>query len=715
MLLTSTLIATLVLAVATILLLLLGKRLRFASRVVGLLLAAAVSAGAARAAAELWGLVDNYTWTAAAIVGAACLLMILLVPYWNPVGQLFLGAYVAAAGSYVALGSYLTFASGLSAWGRIASVLLLLLEILALLISGYFVFEGCDRLCRARPSRTPPRPDPTYFPKVSLQVPAYNEPADMVIETVKSLERIDYPNFEILVVDNNTPDPETWAPVKAYCEGRPRVRFVHIVADGFKAGALNVVMDKHLDDDVELIGVIDADYQVDPDYLREAVGYFADPRVAFVQTPQDYREWQGDPYLTACYDAYSYFFHASMPSRDQRNSIIFAGTMGLIRRGTLESLGGWPEWCITEDSETSLRMLKAGYQGVYLERAMGRGIMPLTFTALKSQRFRWCFGGIQIVRRHWRSLLPGRRTSDNRLSTAQRLDYLFGTGLVWFNDVLYLGFTGILLATAYLMVTGHGAFFRPLTGALILLPAALLLSGVMRALWSLRNLTGIGAKRSLLALLNWLSLSWTVAMASLQGLVRKRAVFMRTPKTEEGQQSAWSALRAAKVETTLAILLLTSGVAAVFTGTAFLMLLFLWQAVVYASSPIMSWLSTRAVLSPELERRRRTEWRRERAAALIGYYATGAAALAGIALIAALFFMGGVNPGRIPALPRLPQEPGASAPAPTPGPVSSSEPSTPATPSTPSPVRTTPGTPTEPTTPNPPTSAAAPPPTPTSS
>ena len=262
------------------------------------------------------------------------------------------------------------------------------------------------------------------------------------------------------------------------------------------------------------------------------------------------------------------------------------------------------------------------------------------------------------------------------------------------------------------MVTGQDAFFPPLTGALILLPAALLLSGVVRALWSLRQLTGIGFRRSLLALLNWLSLSWTVAMASLQGLVRKRAVFMRTPKEQEGQQGLGSALRSAKVETTLSVLLLAAAMAAIFTGTGFLALLFLWQSVVYGSSPIMSWLSTRMVLTPELERRRRTEWRRERAAALIGYYATGAAALAGIALIAALFFMGGVNPGRIPALPQLPQEPGASAPpvpGVTPTPVPTAEPTGGTSPA-PSPVTTT-GEPTAPTTTSPPQTTAAPPPT----
>src|SRR5207249_8653919 len=134
-----------------------------------------------------------------------------------------------------------------------------------------------------------------------------------------------------------------------------------------------------LDTRAELIGVVDADYLVVATYLQSTVGYFKDPRVAFVQAPQDYREYQGDAYLTACYDAYRYFFSTTMPSRNQRNSIIFAGTMGLLRMELLQKMGGWNEWCITEDAETSLRLLKAGYDGVYVARSFGTGIMPLTF------------------------------------------------------------------------------------------------------------------------------------------------------------------------------------------------------------------------------------------------------------------------------------------------------------------------------------------------
>src|SRR5207302_4426666 len=129
---------------------------------------------------------------------------------------------------------------------------------------------------------------------------------------------------------------------------------------------------------------------------------------------------------------------------------IFAGTMGLLRRSALEKVGGWDEWCITEDAETSLRLLKVGYSGVYVEESMGRGIMPLTFAAFKSQRFRWCFGGMQILRKHWRDLLPWRRSPDNHLTIPQRIDYLLGS-VQWFNDLVYLGFTTILFVTASLL------------------------------------------------------------------------------------------------------------------------------------------------------------------------------------------------------------------------------------------------------------------------
>src|SRR5947209_3441519 len=131
---------------------------------------------------------------------------------------------------------------------------------------------------RTRTSRPAPPFDPAHLPRVSLQAPAYNEPPDMLIETIRSLEGIDYPDLEILVVDNNTEDKDTWRRVEQYCRDRPRVRFFHVDdVEGYKAGALNLSLRELTDPAAELIGIVDADYLVNADYLEKTVGYFVDP------------------------------------------------------------------------------------------------------------------------------------------------------------------------------------------------------------------------------------------------------------------------------------------------------------------------------------------------------------------------------------------------------------------------------------------------------
>src|SRR5438105_10066918 len=100
----------------------------------------------------------------------------------------------------------------------------------------------------------------------------------MLVDQSKSVEASDYTSFEVVVIDNNTKDSEVWRPVEEYCKGRERVKFVHVdELEGYKSGALNLVLREHTDPRAELVGVIDADYLVDPSYLEEMVGYFADP------------------------------------------------------------------------------------------------------------------------------------------------------------------------------------------------------------------------------------------------------------------------------------------------------------------------------------------------------------------------------------------------------------------------------------------------------
>ena len=269
---------------------------------------------------------------------------------------------------------------------------------------------------------------------VSLHIAAYNEPPELLIETIKAAERIDYPDFEIVVIDNNTKDPAVWGPVEEYCRGRERVRFVHVAPwPGYKAGACNLALRQYTDPRAEIIGMIDADDIVQPYYLRETASYFSDPRVGFVQTFEGNRDYEGSAYYQACVDSYQGFYLGVMSSRNERDSVPFVGTMGLFRRSALVEMGGWNEWCISEDTEASLRVLKAGWSGIYIPRCFGRGIVPPTFAGLNTQRHRWCFGAMQILRLHWRSLMPWDRSPDNHLYIQPAAQTYLMASLGWFQ------------------------------------------------------------------------------------------------------------------------------------------------------------------------------------------------------------------------------------------------------------------------------------------
>ena len=617
-----------------------------------------------------------------------------------------------------------TFESDLGPASTVGGVLLWLLEVFAALLSCAYLWEICDALGTERWRRRITRSAPLHpvpeaeLPFVSLHVPAHNEPPDMVIDTLRSLLRLDYPRYEVILIDDNTDDEKLWHPVEEWC-ARHGVKFAHLVDwPGYKSGALNYALRELTDEAAEVIGVVDSDYQIEPGFLRGCAPAFSQPWVGFIQCPQDYRGWQSAPYYRRLYYSYKYFFAISQPSRNEHDGAIFAGTMGLIRRVALEQLGGWDEWCITEDAELSLRLLRAGWHGLHMDQTWGRGIMPLTFEGLKGQRYRWCFGGIQILRMHWRSLIPGRKTRENHLTEAQRWSYLAG-GIQWYGDLLGLVFLVFLLAGALNLATGGGELFRKLTPFLVATVPVLVGLGLVRAIALLRRGTGASWRDAIGAFFIWQSTSLVVARASVLGLFARKAAFLVTPKTSE-RARWWEALRANWAESSLA--------AAGFAGIGLaltrptqlsgplLAALLLFPTLGMAAAPLNSWAAQRATLPPWLRERRRTEYRRDRRAFATGAATGGAVAVLGV-LIAALALMlapshhpvqppslTGPVQGRTPAAtpshqastaPATPSSPAASA-SPTAVPTSATaSPSAPATPTvTPTGSATAPASPT---------------------
>ena len=391
------------------------------------------------------------------------------------------------------------------------------------------------------------------LPRVSIHVPAYNEPPAMLIETLDALARLDYPDYEVLVVDNNTQDPAVWEPVREHCTRLgPRFRFFHVAPlPGFKAGALNFAL-AETDPAAEIVAVIDSDYAVHPRWLRDLAAQFQKPRIAIVQAPQDYRDGGVNAFKAMCYAEYRGFFFIGMVTRNERNAIIQHGTMTLVRRRILDQIGGWGEWCITEDAELGLRVFEAGYEATYIPCSYGRGLMPDTFVDFKKQRFRWAYGAMQILRRHGGELFGLRPT---RLSRGQRYHFVAGW-LPWLADGFNLLFNVAALLWSLGMVYAPRRLDPPMM-AFSALPLVLFAFKGAKLLYLYRTSVQATVRQTVAAAVAGLALSHTIARAVLSGLVTRDKPFFRTPKLAQGQ--AWlHALAAAREEALLMVALCLS-------------------------------------------------------------------------------------------------------------------------------------------------------------
>jgi exo-beta-1,3-glucanase (GH17 family)/cellulose synthase/poly-beta-1,6-N-acetylglucosamine synthase-like glycosyltransferase len=369
-----------------------------------------------------------------------------------------------------------------------------------------------------------PAPADGKFPKVSIHVPAYFEPPEMLKQTLDAVARLDYPNFECVVIINNTPDPTFWQPIQDHCRTLGE-RFIFINAEkviGFKAGALRIAMERTAPD-AEIIGIIDADYVVTPNWLKDLVPAFDDPHVGLVQAPQDHRDGNQSLMHYAMNGEYAGFFDIGMVQRNESDAIIVHGTMCLIRRAAMDMAGGWAGDTICEDTDLGLAIIEHGWTTHYTNTRYGFGLLPDTYEAFRKQRHRWAYGGFQIVKKHWRRFLPG----ASRLSPGQRREFTLG----WLNwlGAESLGVVVAILNLIWVPVVSFADIAIP--DKILTLPiiAAFVVSLVhFVALYRLRVKVTLG--QLLGAMIAAMSVQWTVSRAVANGLITEHLPFARTSK-----------------------------------------------------------------------------------------------------------------------------------------------------------------------------------------
>ena len=413
----------------------------------------------------------------------------------------------------------------------------------------------------------------------------------MVQVTLDSLAALEYDNFEVLVIDNNTKDPNVWKPVQAYCEKLgPRFRFFHLEPwPGYKAGALNFGL-KETAPEADVIAVIDADYVVRKDWLSGLTGYFHDDEVAVVQCPQAHRDFNKNTFRRWTAWEYDGFFRIGMHHRNERNAIIQHGTMTMVRRSALEGTGGWSEWTICEDAELGLRLMHAGYQLVYVDELMGKGLTPADFKAYKSQRYRWAFGAMQIQKGRWDWM-----TKRGPLSGGQRFHFLTGW-FSWFADALHLIFTMMALFWTAGMVGLPQYFSLPMQ--LFLIPViGFFFAKAIFGIVLYRARVPCSWRDTITASIASMGLSHAIARGILHGLTRKKTAFIVTAKSRRMGESAMAAFAPVREEGFIAIALLLAVIGMGLTsGSSYIegklwMCILAAQSIPYVSALIGAWVA----------------------------------------------------------------------------------------------------------------------------
>jgi len=329
-------------------------------------------------------------------------------------------------------------------WSHVMAIVILVIYGLCLLLIFYYSVVQLSlafayrRQRKAQQSRKEPPFDLANAPKVTVQLPMFNEMyvAERIIETIAEFE---YPRdkFQIQVLDDSTDETKDII-AKKVAEVAARginIQHIHRVdRTGYKAGALDAAMDQV---EGEFIAIFDADFVPDKDFLLRTIPYFNADNIGVVQT-----RWG---HLNKTYSlltelqAFGLNGHFAIEQggrNSQGHYINFNGTAGVWRKECINDAGGWEHDTITEDLDLSYRAQMRGWKFTYLEEVESPAELPITMSALKSQQHRWMKGGAEVFIKMWKRIVTtkGLKFSDR----LHGLAHLFNSSVFVFILILSL-------------------------------------------------------------------------------------------------------------------------------------------------------------------------------------------------------------------------------------------------------------------------------------
>lgn len=296
--------------------------------------------------------------------------------------------------------------------------------------------------------------DAEFTKPVDIFITVCGEPIEIVRETAVAALAMDYPNFEVYILnDGFVANKDNWKDIDALAVELGITSITRRVPGGAKAGNINNGLRETSSD---YFVVFDADHVPYKTFLKETMGYFTDTKMGFVQTPQYYKNQDVNMISQTAWDQQTLFFGPIMSGKNRLNSAFMCGTNMVVSRQAVLEAGGMCEFNIAEDFLTSLFIHAKGWNSVYVPKVLAEGLAPEDFLSYYKQQFRWTRGSLEVIFKYNPLFMRG-------LSWPQKFQYLISasyylSGIVILIDMLiplvflFTGITAIDTATMALAI-----------------------------------------------------------------------------------------------------------------------------------------------------------------------------------------------------------------------------------------------------------------------
>lgn len=301
-----------------------------------------------------------------------------------------------------------------------------------------------------------PFKDDSYQPDVDIFVTVAGEPTDIVEETILAAKAIDYPHKNIYILnDGFVAKKENWHEMVDLAKKLSVNCITRQVPGGAKAGNINNALRETRS---HLVVIFDADHVPHADFLKKTVPYFADEKMAFVQSPQFYKNFQKNYVTQGSWEQQQLFFGPICKGKNRLNAATMCGTNMVIRRDMIVEVGGMSEESIAEDFLTGIKLHQKGWKSVYVPEVLAEGLAPEDFLSYYKQQFRWARGAFDVFGRNL--FLSKGMTLAQKIQYFSSVSFYFSGLVVLMNaliPVIYF-YTGqvpfiistMLLATVFL-------------------------------------------------------------------------------------------------------------------------------------------------------------------------------------------------------------------------------------------------------------------------